>query len=227
MPVPEFLKPTPWDSAVYGIETFELARIDEESLRYASRTPGHYTGKVDPLASKKLLHEFGFYYCDTLLEPRCARGDLVRFERADVAVRRDVAFERLLAICHGAFEHDRFHRDFNLKGALADARYDRWLRDFHDAGDLYGILVKDEPAAFIGLSGNKLALHAIAPAFRGRGLAKFLWSPACAHFFESRGLDTLVSSISAANLPVVNLYASLGFTLGGAVDVYHRLTPPS
>ena len=225
MAAPRFLRPTPWDSAVYGLDTFEIHPVDGESLAYARAHAGHYTAKVDPLAPKRALHEAGFYYCDTLLEPRCARGDLVRWERPGITVGRDIAFERLAAICHGAFEHDRFHRDFNLDAALGDRRYDRWLRQLADAGDLFGICVAGEPAAFIGLSGNKLALHAIAPAFRGKGLAKYMWSPACALFFESRGFDSLVSSVSAANLPVVNLYASLGFTFGSALDVYHRLTP--
>ena len=223
---PPFLRPTPWDRAVYGVETFELDPVDARALAYAKEHPGHYTAKVDPLATKKPLHEAGFYYCDTLLEPRCARADLVRWERAGITVGTDVAFEELQAICHAAFEHDRFHRDFHLDPALADRRYDRWLGQFHEAGDLYGIRVDGEPAAFIGLAANKLALHAIAPRFRGKGLAKYLWSPACELFFASRGLGTLTSSISAANLPVVNLYASLGFTFGAAVDVYHRLTRP-
>jgi RimJ/RimL family protein N-acetyltransferase len=219
----DFLKRTSWDFAVYGIDTFEIERMTAETLSHAVRTPGHYTAKVDPLASKKLLHEFGFYYCDTLIEPYCASRDLVRFERADAAVSRNVAFEPVLAICHGAFAYDRFHRDFELDREQADRRYDRWLRQLHDGGELYGLFLGDALAGFIGLTANRMVLHAMAPEYRGKGLAKYLWSVACAHFFDQLGIEELESSISVANLPVVNLYASLGFRFRRATDVYHRL----
>jgi GNAT superfamily N-acetyltransferase len=219
----DFLKRTPWDSAVYGVETYELQRVSEDVLARAAASPGHYTAKVDPLASKKLLHDFGFYYCDTLIEPHCRAGELYSFARAGVAVADDIALEPLLAVCHGAFAHDRFHRDFNLDPADADRRYDQWLRQLHGAGEVHGLLVDGNLAGFIALSGNRMVLHALAGEYRGKGLAKCLWSAACTHFFEDLGLETLESSISAANLPVLNLYASLGFSFRNASDVYHRI----
>jgi ribosomal protein S18 acetylase RimI-like enzyme len=219
----DFLKRTPWDSAIYGIETYELRRVSEDVLLRVVSQSGHYTAKVDPLASKKLLHDFGFYYCDTLVEPYCAARDLVRFAREDVAVSQDIALEPLLAICHGAFAHDRFHRDFNLERADADRRYDHWLEQLHHDGAVHGLLFDGRLAGFIALSANRMVLHAIAPEYRGRGLAKYLWSGACAHFFDRLGFDTLESSISTTNLPVLNLYASLGFRFRNATDVYHRI----
>ena len=69
---------------------------------------------------------------------------------------------------------------------------------------------------------NKLVLHAVSEKFRGGGLAKYLWSVACKDLF-GRGHQELTSSVSAANLPVVNLYASLGFRFRNSLDVYHRL----
>jgi ribosomal protein S18 acetylase RimI-like enzyme len=63
----------------------------------------------------------------------------------------------------------------------------------------------------------------MADSFRGKGLAKYLWSTGCRELFK-RGHKELSSSISAANLAVLNLYSSLGFRFRNAVDVYHRLT---
>ena len=81
------------EQAVYGLDTFEIDPVDGEALAYARGHAGHYTAKVDPLASKRALHEAGFYYCDTLLEPRCARADLVRWPRPGITVGRDIAFD--------------------------------------------------------------------------------------------------------------------------------------
>jgi ribosomal protein S18 acetylase RimI-like enzyme len=217
------LRSTPWDSAAYGVDAREILEVSADVLAYAAATPGHYTAKVDPLSSKKLLHEFGFYYCDTLIEPYCTAGDLVRFERHGVAVTTEASPQELLAICHGAFSHDRFHRDFNLSARGADARYDTWLAELQRAGGAYGLILEDRLAGFIALSGNRMVLHAVAREFRGRGLAKYLWSAACGHFFDRLGIDVLESSVSAANLPVVNLYASLGFRFRNARDVYHLM----
>ena len=88
MPPEDLPRRTPWDSAVYGIDTFEIGRVTPEALAHAARTPGHYTVKVDPLASKKALHDAGFYYCDTLLEPHCTAADLVLAVRTVAAGRR-------------------------------------------------------------------------------------------------------------------------------------------
>jgi ribosomal protein S18 acetylase RimI-like enzyme len=217
------IEPTPWDSRALGAESFEVKRATPEAMALVARTPGHYTVKVDPLASKRLLHESGFYYCDTLLEPHCARADLIEHPRAGVTISSDVALERLRPLCHGAFSHDRFHRDFNVAPAAADERYDNWLAQMHAGGQVYGISLDGELAAFIALVGTRMALHATAREQQGRGQAKYLWSAACRHFFDECGVERLESSISAANLAALNLYASLGFRFGRAVDVYHRV----
>jgi RimJ/RimL family protein N-acetyltransferase len=217
------IEPTPWDARALGVETFEVKQVTPEAMAIAARTPGHYTAKVDPLSSKRLLEESGFHYCDTLIEPHCARGDLVEHPRAGVVVSNEVTLEELRPLCHGAFAHDRFHRDFSVAPAAADARYDNWLSQMHAAGQVYGIRLDGELAAFIALIGPRMVLHAVAQPRRGEGIAKYLWSAACRHFFDREGLDHLESSISATNLAAVNLYASLGFRFRKAVDVYHRL----
>jgi hypothetical protein len=58
-----------WDSAAFGRDCYEIATLEEGALQEAATRSGHYAIKVEPLASKALLHQYGFYYCDTLLEP--------------------------------------------------------------------------------------------------------------------------------------------------------------
>ncbi|MBX3666592.1 MAG: GNAT family N-acetyltransferase [Burkholderiales bacterium] len=212
-----------WDSAAFGRDCYEITAADEGALREAAATPGHYAVKVDPLADKSALQRHGFYYVDTLLEPYCRRGDFTGHRDAKAGCARAGKLEDLLAICHGAFEHGRFHRDFNLPRAGADLRYDNWLRQVHAAGDAWDLRYGGELAGFIAVMQNRLVLHAMAPAFRGRGLAKYLWTAVCDALF-AQGHDELCSSISAANIAVLRLYQSLGFRLRHPVDVYHRWT---
>ncbi len=225
------LTPTPWDASALGMETFEVQRPgDEDLLRAAAARPGHYTAKVDPLSSKELLHRYGFYYCDTLLQPYCPRE---RFH-GDADPRASVVPisrpEEVVAIGHGAFAHGRFHRDFHIAPAAADRRYDQWLTQLHREGKTFGLAWEGSLAAFFAFTEGPgtahLALHAVGQEFRGRGLGKHLWTAGCEELF-SRGHAELTSSVSATNLAILNLYASLGFRFRKPMDLYHRHNPPS
>lgn len=222
MAFPDGLIPTPWDQNILGIPTWEVIRPDEEVLNEIGAYPGHYTVKTDPLASSAQLHRYGFYYCDTLIEPYVDRSRFVDCPHTQVVL--DTAPDRssILRISHGAFQYGRFYRDFNINLALADQRYDQWTSQLCDKGMVFGLLFEGKLAAFIGFSENRLVLHAVDAAFQGQGLSKYLWSRACSELF-ARGHDELCSSVSAANLAVVNLYASLGFRFRNPIAVYHRL----
>lgn len=211
-----------WDSEVFGIDCFELSNASKELLHQATTRPGHYAVKVDPLSSKEALHQHGFYYCDTLIEPCCRADDLIRFEHEKIALDRSPDLDLLLPMCRGTFTHGRFHRDFHLDQARADERYAHWLTQLHKDNGVFGLRYEDQVVGFIGCAGNRLVLHALAERWRGRGLAKYFWSSLCDRMF-AEGAKEISSSISATNLAALNLYARLGFKFRSPVDVYHRL----
>jgi hypothetical protein len=210
----------PWDAAVFGVDVGELTEYSLNAVHHALKKTGHYIIRVNPLSNKKLLHENGFYYCDTLIEPSCDSLRLRKFHNPDVSISKMISAREVIEICHGAFVHDRFHRDFNIQKNLADIRYDRWIKQLLDDEKIYGLFYKDQLAGFIGHNDAKLVLHAVSPQFRGKGLAKYWWYAVSNEILES-GNNLVKSSISASNLPVVNLYASLGFLFGNAQDIYH------
>ena len=224
MKQPTYFKFSPWDSSVLGIDAFEIEAPTIDVLVAATKTPGHYTIKTDCLASKHLLQNFGFYYCDTLIEPYCTRERFEPYEHPDVYVSKEASLCQLIDICNGAFEYGRFHRDFSISKTQADKRYTNWLTQLHATGNVYGLFYKDQLKGFIAIVNNQLVLHAISKQFRGQGLAKFLWTPVCRALFDTP-YDEIFSSISAGNLAIVNLYGNLGFKFRKSIDVYHRLTP--
>lgn len=216
------IKPTPWDTTAFGMPTWELTEYSEKALQQAAQAAGHCTLKVDPLEDKRLLHEYGFYYCDTLIEPHCNATRLRVVRHPETSISRGVDVEQAMAICHGAFAHGRFHRDFNLPKDAADLRYDNWLKQLLDAQQVYGLYWQNELAGFIAHSGNNLVLHALAEKYRGKGWSKYWWSAVCGELLKT-GHHEVKSSISAANLPVLNLYASLGFSFNNPQDIYHHV----
>lgn len=216
------IKDAPWDAEAFGMHTAEIVEYSTAALRQAERTPGHYTIKVDPLADKGLLHEHGFYYCDTLIEPYCTAQKLKRAAHPDATISDQTEWEALQSICHGAFAHGRFHRDFNLDKARADLRYDNWLHQLHQKQAVYGLYWREELTGFIAYDKNSLVLHAVAESQRGKGRAKYWWSAVSSELLTKDHVE-VKSSISAVNLAAVNLYATLGFSFRNAVDVYHQM----
>ncbi len=214
--------PTPWDSRVFGIDTYEIKVPDEGTLRRVGSVPGHYTVKVDPFSSKKLLHEHGFYYCDTLIRPVCPVGSLVEYRDGRMTLSRETPYKDLAAIVPNSFYNGRFHKDFNVTREQADARYVAWLKDLYATGDVLALIYDGGPAGFLAYQQNRVLLHALGADYRGKGLSKFFFSLAFAEMFKP-GHDEIVSSISASNAGALNLYASLGFKFGNELDVYHRL----
>lgn len=213
----------PWDVKAFGFPCYEVTDTSAVALE-TTRTFGHYTAKVDPLTDTRFLHENGFYYCDTLMEPYC-RPEMFQPEFSpEVSILDDSSLEDILTLSRGAYRHGRYHRDFNVPVELADLRYDNWLRDLSDSGRCFGLLYKSNLAAYFGTNGNKVVLHAVAEKFRGKGLAKFLWSAGYRKMLD-RGFLEVCSSVSAANSAVVNLYTSLGFRFRNPLDVYHKFVP--
>ena len=152
----------------------------------------------------------------------CDAKHFINHENKRAAISNSFPLKALLAISHGSYLHGRFHRDFNINPKLADLRYDYWLKDLYRAGQVFSLTYDKKLVGFFGFSGHQILLHALAPAFRGKGLAKFLWSAACRELFRSRRKE-ITSSISASNAPAHNLYISLGFRFRNTLDVYHRL----
>ncbi len=218
----EIIKTTPWDARALDIPTWELQEYSLAAIESALKLRGHFTIKVDPLANKDLLHEFGFYYCDTLIEPYCDLKRLRTANHPDASISRDFDQKQLLSISDCAFVNGRFHRDFNVISSAAENRYKNWLQHLIHANQVYGLYWRNALAGFIGYYEGKLVLHAVAKAYRGKGISKFWWSTICSQIL-SEGKEEVSSSISASNIAALNLYSSLGFSFRNPLDVYHRL----
>jgi len=216
------IRPSPWDTKVFGLPCFEIIDPSPSVLEQATHTPGHYTVKINPTASKEALNQHGFYYCDTLIEPYCTRNQFIPRPHPQASITWATGMAELTPICAHAFDHGRFHRDFNLPTEASEKRYLNWLEQLHTEGQVIGLVFEGKTIGFIATKDRCLVLHAIHRDFRGKGLAKYLWTAACLDIFKAAD-DEISSSVSAANLAVINLYASLGFRFRNPKDIYHCL----
>jgi len=222
--LPDGVREAPWDSRAFGKDSFEITCWSPEVVEWVSKTPGFFTLKIPSESGKGAFESCGFYYCDTLLEPACTKDKFIGFEDNCCFVSREYDLEKILQIVYGTFTHDRFHKDINISGHVADQRYINWLMDLHDQKRLWAFYYgkNREPAGFWACDRiGKIVLHALSKIYRGKGLAKYFWTKGCRMLFESE-FEILRSSISASNLGVVNLYSSLGFSMKNSIDVYHK-----
>ncbi len=221
MTLPPFAREAPWDARALGAPCWELTELTPEAEDWLRGARGFVTLKLPSDSPKGRAEALGFRYCDTLLRPACAVGRFRPHDDPRCSVTDEYSLDDLLAMIPGSFTHDRFHKDPLVPAGAADLRYSLWLRDLHREGRLRALTWEGrEPAGFWGYSGGTAVLHALAPAFRGRGLGRGFWTAGCRMMFD-QGRDEIDSSVSASNLAVINLYSSLGFALRGAVDVYH------
>ncbi len=136
-----------------------------------------------------------------------------------------MAWEDVLPIGHGAFL-GRYHRDPAIAKAKADARYDQWMRELYD--ERRGSTAFSTTGGRPGSSARRTGCSSSTPWPRSCGARDWprrsgRWSSwTC----STQGRADLHSSVSAGNLPIVNLYASLGFRFRNPLDVYHAWFPP-
>lgn len=217
------IKKTPWDEKAFGFATYEIINPTEHVLQRVSKMDGHFTVKVDPLANKEPLYRHGFYYCDTLIEPYCPRERFRYYPDDRVSLTDSVEdIQQLKDMSDEAFVYGRYHRDFNIDPVAADRRYANWLLEMVEKGNVFSLFYDGELAGFFGYENNRILLYTHKPSLRGKGIGKYFWSVACDTLF-SRGYDVLLSSISAANMPILNLHLSVGFKFRRPLEVYHKL----
>ncbi len=217
---------TPWDREVFGVETYEIIAHGNGSLNpeveALVQNPGHYTLKVNPLSSKEDIQQLGFYYVDTLIEPFCKESDFRPHSHPSAYLQDQMTSKELEPLVLGVFKHGRFHRDFNLDPHLSDLRYLNWASQLNQSGQLIGLGFDQNLIGFFAFDKAKILLHSILPTYQGKGLGKYLWTPACQRLF-AQGNSEIYSSVSTANLAIVNLYISLGFKMRNPLDVYHKM----
>lgn len=223
---------TPWDAETFGHELAVILELDgpptavagllEEyerwrrerdvtftSVRLAASAAGHIAA----------LQAHGFRFVELVLHPALELDPAAASAPPDPAVRPASPGDlpAIRSIAARSFSLQRFHLDPGFPKERADARYAAWVeRSWSDPGDAFLVAA---PAGQIAgfwlyrIAGERaeLALTAIAPEHQGRGVGRLLWSEGVRHLARA-GARRVRTTINAANLRVVNLYARLGWS---------------
>lgn len=169
--------------------------------------------------------EQGFVFADRMLDvsiiPARTKLDYAKMVRLAPELTSGHK-EELLSIAKRSFTTDRrFHvapaYDDNLAGLILEA----WITELPDA---LVCRYRDAIAGFLALrpsTDKQTAIHlaAVLEKYRSAGVALSLYAGAICQAMQN-GIEVITGYISAANTPVVNLYAHLGGTFSNPRDIF-------
>ncbi len=173
----------------------------------------------DKLYESIFLEEKGFRFIETVLHPNFEelfqqnlsdQGlEIIPADQTDMPV--------LTRIAESAFRNERFHVDPRLDQRLGDLRYVRWVENTlkHPRQKLIKILDNEIIVAFFiieVLDDGRVYWHltAVSPDQQGKGYGRRTWL-AMLRYHQENGCVAVSTTISARNIPVLNLYSSLNF----------------
>lgn len=233
----------PWDTATFG---FAVAHVADLAVADAAAAGADFAAFEDwrdaqgvRLVSHRcersrarewmFLEDRGFRFVEMVYRPVFEAVQGLAYPDHGLAVAPAGAADvpALEEIARVAFATGRFALDPRLDPQLNGRRYAAWVRNSmaHPTQRLLRISEGNEPVAFfivedVGAGRCHWHLTGVAPAHHGRGVGRRVWQ-AMLMRHKAEGVAAVQTVVSAHNLPVLNLYATLGFRLRKADVTLH------
>lgn len=238
----------PWDIETFGfgVADYETDELETDSLvpsqisrhleAWSKAHEVELVGTTVPASnSSKLyfLQSLGFRYIDTTLVVRYEQIQTTKYPSAEITLtpagKNDLT--PVIQICGQAFKIGRYHADPCFPRQLADKRYQQWASRTFDPENPQVLLVakmNDQVCAFsiVQTDGKQgyLHLNAVHPQWQGKRIGSGLIASTM-RYFQKQGVSFVLSKISAANVPAINLHSSLGAKFYDPRVLLHWRTP--
>lgn len=221
-----------WDSDVLGIPVGNIIKLE---LSETSRSPHEFDvfkrwvqendyGMIScrlphqKLLESTLLERNDFRFIEMVLHPTLTNlQDIVIYEhklsvssvdKDEVSIIGDIAAR--------AFGYERFHVDPFLDPSLGDIRYRKWAENSYsdEKQHLIKATLNGKIVGFflVEYKDDLVYWHltAVAPEWQGQGLGYRVWM-AMIEYHKQEGYQQILTTISARNVLVLNLYSKLNF----------------
>lgn len=239
----------PWDSASFGVPVAQVRHIEVIDRRAAEaemqRLPAWFASRAVDLAACRLDHarlresaaleHVGFRFIEMVygmeidprrVAPHPGGPGVVTWRRA-----RETDLATLQPLAADAFATGRWNIDWSVGQALGGRRYADWvMRSLADPRhEVLCAIVQGQTAGLFVIEGQSDGseywhLTAVAPQWQGQGLGRAMWS-SMLHRHAGDGAKRVRTTISARNVPVVNLYARQGWRFVDCQMTYHWASP--
>lgn len=235
----------PWDGAIFTFAVADFRPGPAETLlqdaaairnQLSARADASGVNLIacrvggDDTAAASAVQALGFRFVETSLCVTRIRRYAGTLPPARVATRAPEPADRdaLLHIAETAFHHGRYHADGRFPQQLAHKRYRWWLQNALDrpspGTQVYVIGQAGKPIGFLHVevtgTDADLRLGGVDPD-ANPGFAGYQLYLGVLHALEGRGVQRVVAQVSATNVAVLNVYASLGFRFSTPELVFH------
>lgn len=179
----------------------------------------------------RVLQDNNFYFMEVNYKPYLTIGTqnyMIPPEiHIELASQNDLP--DLYNIISHSFKYERFHKDPSIGTALANQRYNFFLKQSIENKNqaVYKFIYADKIIGFFSVlydSAHQSAhwlLTALHQDYHSKGLGKKIWNTMIQFHIDQDRLKKITTSISSQNIVVLNLYASLGFRFESPTIVYH------
>ena len=233
----------PWDREVFGfpvVQIQDLEVIDSHGAMsdYADFRAWLDLGQVRIVSSRLPHHRLresmfleanGFRFVETVLHPTLENLQSLNIPQDGllIALAQESDLPLLQDMAERAFHHERYHVDPRLNPRLGDLRYGRWVRNSLGRPDQRLLKITDGDrlvALFLVESRDDRTaywhLTAVSPRWQGSGYGYRVWQ-SMLRYHQAEGCEGLMTTISARNVAVLNLYAKLGFRFRPPEMTFH------
>ena len=238
------IQPTPWDSNVFGLNTFEVSMsdigvsdtevaveklkdittADEASLFYC-RT------NANSRINKAILYKSGFFNCETqLLVVNSINKNTIPLalgkRRLQIAAGTDQDYIDVVEKSSSVFEYSRFHEDPFVSKRLSNLRMKYWCRDMHR--QKVPLLVfrnkvnELDSFIFYRRTDDKRVELILGGSMPSKGVMTTLFWASFIDYFNDLGIKYIETKISASNIVVVNIYMFFNFKIKSTYFDCHK-----
>lgn len=221
-----------WDSDILGVPVGNIIKIELKEKRSVQRefhlfkTWVHDNGygmiscrlPHQKLLESTLLERNDFRFIEVVLHPTLNNlQDFVIYEHnlsVGSVEKTEISLIGDIAAC--AFGYERFHMDPLLHPKFGDKRYRRWAENSYgdQKQNLLKVTMRDKIVGFflVEYKDDLVYWHltAVDPVFHGQGYGYRVWM-AMLGYHKQEGVHRILTTISARNIPVLNLYSKLNF----------------
>jgi ribosomal protein S18 acetylase RimI-like enzyme len=223
----------PWDTQILGVPVAQISELHVTDPVAAARDYEEFASwcaqesialcscrvPAERVADSIFLEERGFRYIELNYLPRLEQLQSRSLPQDTLRVAPATPQDRELLADMAAqvFRHGRFHQDPRIDPALGDRRYGAWMWNAFERATqrVLKCLLEDAVVGFFVVESPQAgycfwSLTGLAPGLQGRGLGKRVWQTMLRQH-QAEGVHTVSTSISSHNVPVFNLYVTLGF----------------
>jgi hypothetical protein len=234
---------TPWDERVFDFPCAEITSLTAESRdditlalalfdQWATTEGVRFAyGRFSPTPVNKMaLHLAGFYFaeasyriCNTRVQASSAFDNLIR-PGPSLSASTEDDLPHLRDILATDFEHGRIHEDPWVERAQASRRYRLWLDDLRQQGhEIFTYRLKGEVIGLHVQRGDSEQVDLVLTGVKRSHalLGASLWAEAM-RLNRLRGVRKVHTLISAANIPIMNLYRRFEFQFETMLLGFHK-----